>query len=73
MNITINGESVEIGENTSVSDLLVIRKVTMPDMLTAHLNGQVVERDSMADTILKEGDDVELVFFMGGGSPPGEL
>lgn len=67
MKITVNGEAAEIGENTSVSDLLTLRKVRMPDMVSVELNGRILDRKTFADTVLKEGDKVEFLYFMGGG------
>lgn len=67
MNITINGESAEISDNTSVSTLLTVRKVRMPDMVSVELNGEIIDRKSFDDTLLKEGDKVEFLYFMGGG------
>ncbi len=67
MNITVNDEAVMIDENTSVAKLLELRDVTMPDMVTVHLNREIVDRQELDQTILHEGDEVEFVFFMGGG------
>ena len=67
MKITINGEALEINANTSVSALLTIRQVKMPHMLTVHLNDEILKQESFDDVLLKEGDKVEFLFFMGGG------
>ena len=67
MKITVNGESVEINEQISVSDLLTIRKVKMPDMVSVELNGEVLDRQTFDGTLLKEEDKVEFLYFMGGG------
>jgi sulfur carrier protein len=67
MNIKINGEAVAIDPG-NISDLLVQRKVKMPDMVTVELNGQILNRDVFADTQLKDGDTVEFLYFMGGGA-----
>lgn len=71
MKITVNGEAVAIEEKASVSDLLVVREVKMPHMATVHLNETVVDRESYGKTLLKEGDRVEILYFMGGGAHPG--
>ena len=67
MKITVNGESVEINEQISVSDLLTVRKVKMPDMVSVELNGEVLDRQTFDGTVLKEDDKVEFLYFMGGG------
>ncbi len=68
MKITVKGEQAEINENTSVSALLDLRKVKMPDMVSVELNGQILERQKFDDTVLKEGDKVEFLYYMGGGA-----
>ena len=40
----------------------------MPDYVTVSLNDEFVEAGTFADTVLKEGDSVEFLYFMGGGS-----
>lgn len=67
MNITINGEALEIEAEASVARLLEVREVKMPDMLTVHVNGTIVDQKTYDETMLKEGDEVEFLFFMGGG------
>ncbi len=67
MEIKVNDEAVTVDEGTSISALLEIRQVTMPEMLTVQLNDEVVGQGAYGETILKEGDTVEFVFFMGGG------
>lgn len=57
-------------ENASVSHMLVAREVKMPDMATVHVNETVVDRESYDETLLKEGDEVEILYFMGGGTEP---
>jgi sulfur carrier protein len=36
-------------------------------MVAVELNSQMVERDSLATTPVKEGDQLEFLFYMGGG------
>ncbi len=67
MKITVNGEEAEIENKVSVSDLLTVRKVKMPDMVSVELNGEIVDRKTFSETFLKEGDKVEFLYFMGGG------
>ncbi len=67
MKITVNEETAEIDENTSVSALLTLRKVRMPDMVSVELNGEILDRKTFEDTVLKDEDKVEFLYFMGGG------
>ena len=67
-NITVNGETATIDEGTTVSKLLVVHKVKMPEMVSVELNGTILERPAFPETVLKEGDKVEFLYFMGGGA-----
>ena len=69
MIVTVNGEKETI-ENSSltVSELLTIKKVEMPDMVSEQLNGEFVDRDTYSALQVNDGDEVEFLYFMGGGS-----
>ena len=66
MRLKINGEKEET-EAASLSELLKLKKIE-PQMVTVELNGQMIDRKKLADCPLHEGDEVELLYFMGGGS-----
>ena len=68
MKIVVNGEQVNYGESLTVNELLTEQKVKMPDMVSVELNGQILRRTGFENTILKEDDKVEFLYFMGGGS-----
>jgi sulfur carrier protein len=69
MQIKVNGETNELHEiKVNLSELLKIREVESPEMVAVQLNGEFVEMDNYASTYLKAGDDVEFLYFMGGGS-----
>lgn len=68
MKMKINGESIEIESGVSISKLLEIQKVEMPDMVSVELNEEILERGTFDTTIIKENDNVEFLYFMGGGS-----
>jgi len=68
MNIVVNGEEVNCGDGLTVSELLVEQRVKMPDMVSVELNGQILRRNKFEATTVKEGDKVEVLYFMGGGS-----
>ena len=40
----------------------------MPDMVSVELNGQILKRTKFEETVLKNDDKVEFLYFMGGGS-----
>ena len=69
MQITVNGETSDLGEiEVNLSKLLELRKVESPEMVAVQLNGEFVEMNSYPTTYIKSGDDIEFLFFMGGGS-----
>ncbi len=65
MQIQINGKQEEIQAGT-VLDLLKAKNID-PHMVAVELNAQMVERDVLETTPVKEGDQVEFLFYMGGG------
>ncbi len=67
MNIVVNGEQIDCGDSLTVSELLVEQKVKMPEMVSVELNGQIVRRTEFEQTVLKNDDKVEFLYFMGGG------
>jgi len=69
MQITVNGETSELKEiEVNLLQLLELRNVESPEMVAVQLNGEFVEMNSYSSTYLKPGDDIEFLFFMGGGS-----
>jgi len=65
MQVKINGKP-EVVEGATVLDLLKAKNID-PHMVAVELNSQMVERDSLASTPVKEGDQLEFLFYMGGG------
>jgi len=63
--VKINGKPEEIQSGT-VLDLLNAKKIE-PQMVAVEVNDKVLERDHLATTHLNEGDQVEFLFYMGGG------
>ncbi len=66
LHITLNGEPHELDEPLSVADLLVqlsldLRRVAVEYNLT------ILKRQLFADTLVHEGDRIEIVNFVGGG------
>jgi sulfur carrier protein len=67
MKLVVNGNDVEVSAGINISQLLIERKVKMPDMVSVELNETVLQRAEFETTRLHEGDRVELLYFMGGG------
>ncbi|MBF0381463.1 MAG: sulfur carrier protein ThiS [Magnetococcales bacterium] len=67
MQIKLNGESTEIPEKTTISQLLTQLQFT-PDRVAVERNLEVAPRESYNTTELGEGDQIEIVHFIGGGA-----
>ena len=68
MNLKINGEKETLEESSvSISKLLELKSVKMPDMVSVELNGDIIDRSAFDSTQLKDQDEVEFLYFMGGG------
>jgi sulfur carrier protein len=68
MNLVINGKEINITDGLTVNQLLAQENVQMPDMVSVELNGQILKRTKFDQTVLKDDDKVEFLYFMGGGS-----
>lgn len=69
MNLTINGQAEALErEEISVVELLKVKEVKMPEMVAVQLNGKILDRDKFASTLVHENDQVEFLYFMGGGA-----
>jgi sulfur carrier protein len=68
MVLTINGkrETVKVDKLTVV-DLLKLKEVAMPDMVSVQVNGDILSRADFGATVVKDNDQVEFLYFMGGG------
>jgi sulfur carrier protein len=67
--ITVNGEPQAIQEETiTVAQLLIHNKVEMPEMVSVQLNGEFLDRQFFETTTLKHADEVDFLYFMGGGA-----
>ena len=68
MELTINGEVKVMSEaGLSITELLSVENVKSPDMVSVQLNGEFVERSLFPDTKVKNGDELDFLYFMGGG------
>lgn len=66
MKIVINGEEREVLEGLTVIALLAELGI-QKERVAVELNLDIVPKGRFGDTILKDGDRVEIVSFVGGG------
>lgn len=67
MRVQVNGEVREVPERITLGEL-VSQLSLAPERLAVELNREVVRRAAWAETEMREGDQVEIVHFVGGGS-----
>lgn len=67
MQIRVNGEALVLENALSISGLLALKEVKMPEMVSVEYNGEMLDRNLFSTTVIKDGDDIEFLYFMGGG------
>ncbi len=66
--ITVNGEVQEVQLPLSLTELIRQNNVQQPEMVSVQVNDDFVDRTEWDGLQLKEGDNVDFLYFMGGGS-----
>ena len=67
MTITVAGEKKEYKEGLTLPELIEAEEVETPQYVTVSINDEFVLTEDRESTVLKEGDSVEFLYFMGGG------
>lgn len=67
MKITVAGETKEVKDGLTIAQLIVDEKVETPEYVTVSVNDEFIKNDTFETQALKEGDNVEFLYFMGGG------
>ena len=64
--ITVNGKQMQIIRNFSLKRL--ITKLNMPiNKIAIELNKKIIDKKRVSKILLKKGDKIEIVHFIGGG------
>jgi len=66
--ILVNGKVQEVEVPVSLIELIRNNKVEQPEMVSVQVNGEFVDRDSFETTQINANDEVDFLYFMGGGS-----
>ena len=66
LRITLNGDPHEVAGPLTVADLLAQLEIDARRVAVEH-NLVVLKRDVLASTAVQDGDEVEIVNFVGGG------
>ena len=65
--IYVNGDAQEVSLPLNVSELIQQNNVAQPEMVSVQVNEEFAEREDWESIQLKEGDEVDFLYFMGGG------
>lgn len=66
--IQVNGVDQEAETPIILIDLIKINKVEQPEMVSVQVNGEFVIRGDFDSKEINAGDEVDFLYFMGGGS-----
>ena len=67
MKITVAGVVKEVKDNITISELIAQENVETPEYVTVSVNDEVAKSADFETQQLKDGDNVEFLYFMGGG------
>ncbi|NPV39087.1 Sulfur carrier protein ThiS [Brevinematales bacterium NS] len=66
MRIVVNGEEREVISSLSVEKYIESLGLSLKRVVVEY-NGEVLSKEKWKETVLKEGDKLEIVHFVGGG------
>ena len=67
MKLTVAGTSKEYPNGLTIAQLIEAEKVETPDYVSVSGNDEFAKNAEFATTVLHDGDNVEFLYFMGGG------
>ncbi|MGN0503169.1 MAG: sulfur carrier protein ThiS [Ruminococcus sp.] len=67
MIITVAGVKKEVKDGLTVAQLIADENVETPQYVTVSVNDDFVDSSAFESTVLKENDNIEFLYFMGGG------
>lgn len=66
--IQVNGNEQEVEVPISVIELIKKNDVAQPEMVSVQVNGEFLPRENFNSTLIYDGDEVDFLYFMGGGA-----
>ena len=67
MKIKVAGETKEVSEGLTIAALIDLEQVETPQYVTVSVNEEFIDSNAFEAHKLQEGDEVEFLYFMGGG------
>lgn len=65
--IIVNGEAHDVRLPITVEQLIKENNVQQPEMVSVQVNDEFIERQNFSSHQIEEGDEIEFLYFMGGG------
>ena len=65
--IKVNGESQVVELPLTVEELIKQNNVENPELVSVQVNEAFLDRNEYAKRQVEEGDEIDFLFFMGGG------
>ncbi len=66
LSVTVNGQHRRVAGGTSIAEL-VAELGLAPEKVAVERNLEIVPRSTLAEVMVEDGDDYEIVTFVGGG------
>lgn len=66
ISVKINGKTEQLENDVSITDVLTGKGVRI-QMVAVEINGNFIDKSLFDSTILRESDEVEYLYYMGGG------
>jgi len=67
LTVTVNGNQIVIAEGSGIDELIKSLDLN-PEKVAVEVNRRIIRRANWDSTTISEGDRVEIVHFVGGGS-----
>ena len=67
MKITVSGKEKEYSEGITIKQLIEAENVENPLYVTVTLNDEFIQSSKIETAVIKDGDSIEFLYFMGGG------
>ena len=68
MKLIVAGTRKDYADGLTVAQLIERENVETPQYVTVAVNDEFVESGAIASHVLRDGDTVEFLYFMGGGA-----
>ena len=66
--IIVNGEQQDVSLPLNVAQLLQLNQVEQPERVSVQVNEEFADRGDWEKIQIKEGDEVDFLYCMGGGA-----